>query len=207
MSRRIVTLSHVCSFACLLLVASNCSDDDGTENGPKDASVGADTSTGADSSLGADTGSGADATAPDVASGADAASSDAASAPDTQGGAFWDDDFNAACALSDDGHNVGKACLTCHDGNGRPPQFTLGGSITTDEVVEVGVRDGTGLTTVCTGDNGNFYLKGSDTVDWANAEIRLRSATGETTNPKHPGIEPNGNCNNCHEDSNALTSP
>jgi activator of 2-hydroxyglutaryl-CoA dehydratase len=61
--------------------------------------------------------------------------------------------------------------------------------------VEIGVRDGTKLFKVCSAANGNFWQTKTDTLAWANAEIRARNANGEA---KMVSKSTTGGCNSCH---------
>jgi hypothetical protein len=102
------------------------------------------------------------------------------------------------------GSPAGRACLNCHDGDGRAPEFAFGGTVYRDAAgaqaaarVEVRVRDQNGKAVSAYSDNdGNFFFPlnpNGDLAFPAHAGIRNASGTklmGSTVN--------NGNCNACH---------
>ncbi len=67
--------------------------------------------------------------------------------------------------------------------------------------VQVGINDGTTLYTTYTASNGNFWLAGAGSLNWAKAQVRIRDANGELT---MSGATPASTCNVCH---NSTTYP
>ena len=110
-------------------------------------------------------------------------------------------------AMSHQGHNTGAACLaSCHSHN-----FQAGGTIyqsngtTTAGSIQVGVIMNGALFTSYSGTQGNFYIPITGTLNWATAQIAIRSATGTAIHPVTSGLS--GNCNSCHNSSNRITVP
>lgn len=108
-------------------------------------------------------------------------------------------------------HNVGKACLSCHKTGGQGPAWLFGGTIydqagsTGVGHVQVGIKDGTKFFSAYSASNGNIWVPlGSNSVNWATAEIRIRTATGESTMTK---VATSGDCNSCHDSTNRITTP
>jgi hypothetical protein len=60
--------------------------------------------------------------------------------------------------------------------------------------VEFGLRDPSGFYTACSGSNGNFWVMGTQKVDFSKAVIRMRTAKGESI-MKSTG---SAGCNSCH---------
>lgn len=220
--REILTLGVVAGLVMGGLVACSDDDDDGGRDAGRDVGVnvdlgggdlGTDTATG---DAGAADGATTDGAATDGAA-TDGAATDGATADsgggDAGGSTFWSGAYSASCKPDDSAHRKGQACLTCHSSTGGAPAFVLGGTVyagaTGDDgapAVEVGVKSGDQLLTTCTDDNGNFYLA-SGTVAWAQAQVKLRDASGES-NIKHPSeLAANGNCNSCHTGGARLVAP
>ena len=124
------------------------------------------------------------------------------------GSSFWDGayDPNGAPNPADGKHNAGKDCLQCHSAGNNA--WLFGGTVYQSggggaAHVQVGVKDANGLYTTYSGTNGNFwYPKGSATVDWTNAEVRLRNANGELVMSS-----PAAGCNSCHTGAMQLVAP
>jgi len=121
-------------------------------------------------------------------------------------------DANATPSPSNGKHNPGKACLTCHYTGGQGPAWLFGGTVfdKTESSgvahVQVGIKEGGKFFSAYSANNGNIWLPmGSSAVTWANAEIRVRTATGEK---KMMSFPLNGDCNNsCHVPGNRTQAP
>jgi hypothetical protein len=128
-------------------------------------------------------------------------------------GSWWPAAFNATTLPnpSNGNHNAGKACLSCHVSGGQAPSWLFGGT-TYDSAgttgvahLQIGIKDGTKFFSAYSATNGNIWLPtASNTVNWANAEIRLRSATGEKIMGK---TATSGDCNSCHSSGNRILTP
>lgn len=110
-------------------------------------------------------------------------------------------------AVNHQGHNTGAACLaSCHSHN-----FQAGGTIyqsngtTAAGNIQVGVIMNGTLFTAYSGSQGNFFFPISGTLNWATAQIAIRSATGTAVHPATSGLS--GNCNSCHNSSNRIVVP
>jgi hypothetical protein len=126
---------------------------------------------------------------------------------------WWPTAFDAAASPNpaNGKHNAGKACLSCHVSGGQAPSWLFGGTIydsagTTGVAhLQIGIKDGTKFFSTYSATNGNIWLPtASNTVNWANAEIRLRSATGEKIMGK---TATSGDCNSCHSSGNRILTP
>lgn len=123
---------------------------------------------------------------------------------------WWPTAFDAN-ASPNGKHNAGKACLSCHKTGGQGPAWLFGGTIynqagsTGVGHVQVGIKDGTKFFSAYSASNGNIWLPlGSNSVNWATAEIRVRTATSESSMTKAPT---NGDCNSCHDSTNRIMTP
>jgi hypothetical protein len=72
--------------------------------------------------------------------------------------------------------------------------------------VQVGINDGTNLYTTYSATNGNIWLPASGTVNWANAQVRIRNSNGELS---MAGATPAATCNLCHSSTTypRITAP
>ena len=70
--------------------------------------------------------------------------------------------------------------------------------------MQVGVKSGTNLYTAYTATNGNFWVAGTQTVNWATVEIRARNANGEK---KMTSAPTSGACNSCHTGAAVILEP
>ena len=63
--------------------------------------------------------------------------------------------------------------------------------------LEIGIRSGERFTTTCSGENGNFmvFKLSTITLDWENAEVRIRNEYGEV---RATNCTPDPDCNKCH---------
>jgi hypothetical protein len=122
----------------------------------------------------------------------------------TGGASFWKAVTYSSTALpnpSNGNHNAGLNCRQCHDGSTSAPVWMFGGTVyqangtTPAPNVQVGVNDGTNLYTAYTATNGNFWVAGTATINWAQAQVRIRNGNGETT---MAGATPAATCNGCH---------
>jgi hypothetical protein len=120
-------------------------------------------------------------------------------------------DANGTPSPSDGHHQDGESCLSCHTGAGEAPAWLFGGTLynasgTSGQAhVEVGIRDGVQFYSAFSGENGNVWApQGSSSINWDNAEIRLRNAGGETLMPSKGD---NGDCNHCHDSKLRIIVP
>lgn len=121
--------------------------------------------------------------------------------------AFWDDAYDANCkpTPSNGEHKAGQPCMGCHG-----PTFVFAGTVfdraTSKGIgsVEVAAKSGA-LIEACSATNGNFWVPGSASVDWAKAEIRMRNSKGEVVG--HTNVKANADCNSCHKGNLALYAP
>ena len=139
------------------------------------------------------------------------------------GQAFWPAAYNAACnpaQNSPNGHTgvKGQDCLTCHKAGGvaSGKNWLFGGVVWTDSTattgaqhVEVGVKDGTNFIYACTDSKGLFFAdsKNATAPNWATAELRIRSATGEKTMQTKAIQAGTCNASTCHAGTVKLVKP
>jgi hypothetical protein len=130
----------------------------------------------------------------------------------TGGVSFWKTVTYSSTGLpnpSDGNHNAGKNCMQCHasGSSSDAPTWLFGGTVykadgtTPAPNVQVGINDGTNLFTAYSATNGNIWFGGSGTINWAQAQVRIRNSNGELT---MAGATPAATCNTCH---NATTYP
>ncbi len=110
-------------------------------------------------------------------------------------------------AVNHQGHNTGAACLaSCHSHN-----FQAGGTIyqtngtSTAGNVQIGIIMNGTLFTGYSGTQGNFFFAVSGTLNWATAQVAIRTATGTAIHPATTGLS--GNCNSCHNSTNRIVVP
>jgi hypothetical protein len=104
---------------------------------------------------------------------------------------------------ADGHHNPGQNCIQCHvsgSSTGATVWLFAGTVYKTDGTtpapnVQVGVSDGAILYTAYSATNGNFWVPGPGTVNWATAQVRIRNANGELI---MAGATPASTCNTCH---------
>jgi hypothetical protein len=71
--------------------------------------------------------------------------------------------------------------------------------------VEVGIRDGAQFYSAYSGENGNVWIpQGSSSVNWDNAQIRVRNGFGEILMSSKGD---NGDCNHCHDSKFRIIVP
>ena len=131
---------------------------------------------------------------------------------------FWPSAFSATGTASTPTHTttpVGSVpCLTCH-GPTSPStlattKLVFGGTVykadgkTGSPNVEVGVSDGTKKFFVYTDPHGYYWQVGTDTVNWTSADIRTRTANGESA--KKTTDDRNGDCDSCHSATPTVTT-
>jgi hypothetical protein len=193
----------------LALEVAACSGDGDT--GSDDPASGGTSSTGGGSALG-----GAGTTGGDAATGSTPGTGGAGATGATPGTGGTADDFWSGAYdpsglpnPSDGEHNAGQECLSCHDSLGNRT-WSFGGTVyeadgsTPAANVEVGIWDGTTFVAAYSATNGNVWLPvGAGTIDWATAEIRLRSANGEVVMDDVG----DGDCNTCHSGDSVLIAP
>lgn len=135
----------------------------------------------------------------------------------TGGNSFWTTVAYSATGApnpADGHHNPGQNCIQCHASGSTSgaPVWMFGGTIyqsngtTPAPNVQVGINDGNTLHTTYTATNGNFWLASSGTINWAQAQVRIRDANGELT---MAGATPAATCNLCHSSTTypRITAP
>jgi len=111
-------------------------------------------------------------------------------------------------------HNAGKNCMQCHSGGGGgggdddAPQFEIGGTVYNGSGVGVGgaevrlVDANNNATSVYTGSNGTFYIRGSGFAGPAHVGVRNASAVQNMITALQSGSQPpattGGACSACH---------
>jgi hypothetical protein len=114
--------------------------------------------------------------------------------------------YTASCA-SGFSHLPGTGCKdgACHFAFVAAGTTYASGGSTAAPSVEVGIKSGSDFLYACSDTAGNFIFR-SGNVQWANADIRIRSAKGEK---KKINPVTHGNCNTsgCHDESRRLTAP
>lgn len=125
-------------------------------------------------------------------------------------GSYWPSAFSSTDTASTPYHMTTPAgsvpCMTCHGPTSPSALSTVkivfGGTVfkadgtTGAPNVQVGVSDGTKKYFVYTAPNGYYWALGTDTVNWASADIRTRSATGESI--KKSTDARTADCDSCH---------
>ena len=127
------------------------------------------------------------------------------------GDTFWPAAYTATGTSdpSNGEHNAGKNCGNCHTGGGAPAWSFAGtvyktGGSTGAPHVEVGVRVNGATHTTYSGNNGNFFLQPGTTIDFSQAEVRIRNANGEKQMITGGGDRW---CNSCHSTGMTLIEP
>jgi hypothetical protein len=112
---------------------------------------------------------------------------------------------------SDGHHRDGENCLVCHAEAGEAPAWLFGGTVYNAAGtaglahVEVGIRDGARFYSAYSGENGNVWTpQGSPSINWDNAEIRVRNGFGEILMTSEGD---NGDCNHCHDSTLRIIVP
>lgn len=133
-------------------------------------------------------------------------------------GNFWPSAFSSTGTASTPYHTTTPAgavpCMTCHGPTSPSALSTVkivfGGTVfkadgkTGAPNVQVGVSDGTKKYFVYTAPNGYYWQEGTETVNWASADIRTRSATGESI--KKSTDDRNADCDSCHAAAPTVTT-
>jgi len=134
-------------------------------------------------------------------------------------GNFWPSAFSSTGTASTPYHTTTPAgnvsCLTCHGPASTPALATttklvFGGTVykadgtTGAPNVQVGVSDGTKKFYVYTAPNGYYWQEGTDTVNWPSADIRTRTANGESI--KKTTDARNADCDSCHSGTPTVTT-
>jgi hypothetical protein len=135
----------------------------------------------------------------------------------TGGDTFWKTVTYSATGLpnpSNGNHNQGLNCIQCHvsGSSSGAPVWLFGGTVykangtTPAPNVQVGINDGTNLYTTYSATNGNIWLPASGTINWTNAQVRIRNSNGELT---MAGATPASTCNLCHNSTSypRITAP
>jgi hypothetical protein len=108
----------------------------------------------------------------------------------------------------------GQTCMACHSAGSTEStiQLVFGGTVfkadgtTPAANVQVGVVDGTKKYFVYTATNGQYWVKGTDSLPWSTtADIRIRSASGEKA--KKSTDDRNADCDSCHVGVDTLKTP
>jgi hypothetical protein len=106
-------------------------------------------------------------------------------------------------------HYTGQACMaTCHKhtmtygGTAYQSNGTAGAAN-----AQIGLLINGTLSTTYSGSRGTFYGNLSGTVNWATAQIAIRTATGTLNMPVNASAS--GNCNSCHSGTGTkrITTP
>ena len=132
---------------------------------------------------------------------------------------YWPSAYSSTGTASTPYHMTTPAgsvpCMTCHGPSSPSSLSTIkivfGGQIfksdgtTPAGNVQIGVSDGTKKYFVYSAPNGYYWQLGTDTVDWASADIRTRSANGE--NIKKATDDRNADCDSCHSASSTTATP
>lgn len=122
------------------------------------------------------------------------------------GPGFWTDLYSGTSGPSDHQvHYAGEACLRsgCHDASARTLVFA-GTAFKADSEIpaanaQIGVKGTDGvLHAGYSGVTGNFWVLGNAAIDWASAQICIRTANGELL--KDASLPRGANCNDtgCH---------
>jgi hypothetical protein len=124
---------------------------------------------------------------------------------------FWPGPFKCVTEPDSGFHRPGSNCMKCHE------DFEFGGTIYKKEAptagaanVEVGIRHKNGFVSVCSGKNGNIYIKnpeeGSAPIDWPTARLRIRTADN-VEKKKAQYIDTKPECNSCHRNMSKILTP
>jgi hypothetical protein len=106
-------------------------------------------------------------------------------------------------------HNAGLACLSCHDGGGDAPTFTMGGTVFSTSSggapvvgATIVVVDAAGMERrLVTRTNGNFY-----SIDRIVFPVRVHATRCPDARAMSAEV-PDGNCNACHLPAMRITLP
>lgn len=106
----------------------------------------------------------------------------------------------AATILPNGNHNAGLACLTCHDGQGLAPLWTLAGTLYDSRqgtapvsAATITVTDALGVELqLVTATNGNFYTSAAITFP---VTVSASKCPDTQAMGGQPGV---GDCNGCH---------
>ena len=126
---------------------------------------------------------------------------------DGGGSDFWGGAYTppqTASPVNYHGADTAQACMSCHGptATGATTKLVYGGVVyqadgaTPAPNVQVGVSDGTYKSVVYSAANGMYWATGTATVNWATADIRIRSANGEAA--KLPADARSADCDACH---------
>jgi hypothetical protein len=125
----------------------------------------------------------------------------------------WPGPFEPSATAGDGHHNAGTGCMSASCHGGKVP-FLFGGTIyradgkTSAPNVQVGISDGVLTVTAYSASNGNIWLPSSaGQVDFANAQIAIRSESGERTKPPTAGRGAACNGGGCHGATMRLIEP
>jgi len=116
--------------------------------------------------------------------------------------------YNSSCAPFQKVHEAGNSCMSgrCHSNFLAAGTVYKTGGTTGASNIEVGIKSGSNFLYACSDSGGNFIFRSGSNVQWANAEISIRSANGEKKkiNPVN-----NGDCNasGCHDRQLRLIAP
>jgi hypothetical protein len=155
--------------------------------------------------------------------GGEAGAADATGAGGGQGGggggqggtvaSWWPAAYDAkeSPSPSDGHHRDGESCLSCHTEAGEAPAWLFGATVYNASGtsglahVQVGIRDGVQFYSAYSGENGNVWIpQGSSTINWDNAEIRVRNGFEEMLMSSRGD---NGDCNHCHDSKFRIVVP
>jgi hypothetical protein len=123
---------------------------------------------------------------------------------------FWTGPFACTTAAKSGYHYPGRPCQVCHlAGKSAPVPFVYSGTIYQNGVdagapnIEIAVRDGTALYRTCSARDGNFWVDGTATINWATAIIRVRNDAGVEKSPTTATAR-NDECSGCHGATTSL---
>jgi cytochrome c553 len=124
----------------------------------------------------------------------------------TNSDAYWGGAFSppaVAPAVNFHAADTAGACMSCHGATGTATtKLVYGGvvyqadGVTPAPNVQVGVSDGTYKSVSYSAANGMYWGVGTASVNWPAADIRTRSATGESV--KATTDARNADCDSCH---------
>lgn len=113
----------------------------------------------------------------------------------------WGDgsyDSNGGANVAYQGHFTGTACFAACHAHGMTFAGTVYAADGTSPAsnAQLGIVIDGRLVSTYSGSQGNFYGSLSGTIDWAKAQIAVRTSGG--TKVMATNVDANGNCNGCH---------
>jgi hypothetical protein len=117
--------------------------------------------------------------------------------------AFFPKAYDSACmgdAMFGTNHYPNQECLACHFAWPFAGMVFQSNGSAGARNVEIGVKSGSTFYSTCTSLSGGMFLLRSGTINWTNAEVRIRNGKGEKSS-MHAGGNLSGRCNaggTCH---------